>query len=312
MTIPLTVLGGFLGAGKTTALNRLLRDAPARVGVLVNDFGAIGVDAALIAGQGGGVVSLANGCVCCAIGPDLGDSLARVVAMVPERIVIEASGVADPWRIAQLARLEPSVALDAVLVLADATAFTTHLADSWLADTLERQVARADLVAISKTDAVPVEGRAATEAAVQRIRPGVRMAALEPGGLAGLLMLGTGPPRDKGQASRRVADAPGHGFRSWSWRDPPPLDEAALRRVMGTLPSSVLRAKGVCRVGPGAVPHLLQMAGARWTLERWTPEQEAAEHGLVLIGTPDLPPDDALATLFAGTVLAFLLHDQET
>ena len=146
MSTPLTILGGFLGAGKTTALNRLLQAATGRVGVLVNDFGAINVDAALIAAAGGDVVQLTNGCVCCAIGPDLSDSLARLVALAPDRIVVEASGVADPWRLAQVARLQPGIALDAVLVLADATSFTTHLADPWLADTLARQVQRADLV----------------------------------------------------------------------------------------------------------------------------------------------------------------------
>ena len=300
MSIPLTILGGFLGAGKTTALNRLLRDGKGRVGVLVNDFGAIDVDAALIADAGGEVVSLANGCVCCAVGPDLGDSLARVVALAPARIVVEASGVGDPWRIAQLARLEPGVVLDAVLVLADATSFPTHLADPWLADTLERQVARADLVAISKADAADP---AAAMAAVQRLRPGVRVAVLQDGVLPDVLMPGSAP------GSRLVADVPGHGFRTWCWPDPPVLDEAALRLVLAALPLSVLRAKGFCRLGPDAVPHLLQLAGARWSLEGWHGD---AAPGFVLIGTPDLPPDEGLAALFAGTVLALPFLDQET
>ena len=300
MNIPLTVLGGFLGAGKTTALNRLLRRGPGRVGVLVNDFGAIDVDAALITSEGGGVVSLANGCVCCAVGPDLGDSLASIVAQMPDRIVVEASGVADPWRIAQLARLEPGVVLDAVLVLADATSFPAQLADPWLADTLERQVARADLVAISKADAADP---AAALAAVQRLRPGVRVAVLHDGELPDMLMLGAGP------SSRLVADVPGHGFRTWCWPDPPVLDEAALRALLSDLSPSVLRAKGFCRLGPDAVPHLLQLAGARWSLQRW---DGPVTPGLVLIGTPDLPTDEALVALFAGTVLATSFINLET
>ena len=299
MSIPVTVLGGFLGAGKTTALNRLLRDGPGRVGVLVNDFGAIDIDAALIAQAGGDVVSLANGCVCCAVGPDLGDSLARVVARAPDRIVVEASGVGDPWRIAQLARLEPGVLLDAVLVLADATSFTAQLADPWLADTLARQIARADLVAISKADAAD-PGPAM--AAVHRLRPGVRVAVLQDGMLPDVLMTDFKP------GSRLVADAPGHGFRTWHWPDPPVLDEAALRRVLAALPPPVLRAKGFCRLGPDAAPHLLQLAGARWSLVPW---RGAAPPGIVLIGTPDLPSDDALATQFAGTVFASPIPDQE-
>lgn len=300
MSIPVTILGGFLGAGKTTALNRLLRDGPGRVGVLVNDFGAIEVDAALIADAGGAVVSLANGCVCCTIGPDLGDSLARVTALAPDRIVVEASGVSDPWRIAQLARLEPGVVLDAVVVLVDAAAFPAQLADPWLTDTLERQVARADLVVISKADAA--DPTAAMQA-VQRLRPGMRMAVLRDGILPDVVLPGSAP------GSRLMADVPEHGFATWSWPEPPVLDEAALRRVLAGLPASVLRAKGFCRLGPGAVPHVLQLAGARWSLERW---HGAAPAGFVLIGTPELPAAEALAAMFAGTVLAYVPINQET
>ena len=296
MSIPLTILGGFLGAGKTTALNRLLQAATGRVGVLVNDFGAINVDAALIAAAGGDVVQLTNGCVCCAIGPDLSDSLARLVALAPDRIVVEASGVADPWRLAQVARLQPGIALDAVLVLADATSFTTHLADPWLADTLARQVQRADLVALSKCDLASAADRAATRAALRCLRPAVRLTELADGMLPGLLMLGAAP------ASRLAADTPGHGFRSWHWADPPPLDGGALRLVLAALPESVLRAKGLCPVGPDAQPHLLQLAGARWTLTPWA--GPVAAPGLVLIGTPDLPPAATLHALFAGAAYA--------
>ncbi len=296
MSIPLTILGGFLGAGKTTALNRLLQDATDRIGVLVNDFGAINVDAALITAMGGDVLQLTNGCVCCAVGPDLSDSLARMVGLAPDRIVVEASGVADPWRLAQVARLQPGIALDAVLVLADATAFPTHLADPWLADTLARQVQRADLVALSKCDLAGPAAQAATRAALIGLRPGVRLVELANGMLPGLLMLGAAP------ASRLEAGTPGHGFRTWHWADPPPLDDGALRRVLAALPASVLRAKGLFPVGPDAAPHLLQLAGARWTLTPWA--GPVAAPGLVLIGTPDLPPAATLAALFAGTACA--------
>ena len=295
MSIPLTILGGFLGAGKTTALNRLLRDATDRIGVLVNDFGAINVDAALIAAAGGDVMQLTNGCVCCAVGPDFSDSLARMVASAPDRIVVEASGVADPWRLAQVARLQPGIALDAVLVLTDVTAFPAHLADPWLADTLARQVQRADLVALSKCDAAGPGARAATVAALTGLRPGVRVVELADGMLPGLLMLDASP------GSRLAADTPGHGFRSWHWADPPPLDEAALRRLLADLPASVLRAKGLCRVGVDAEPHLLQLAGARWTLAPWA--GPVVTPGLVLVGTPDLPPPSTLAVWFKGVTL---------
>src|SRR5476649_1880617 len=121
--IPFTVIGGFLGAGKTTLLNRLLRGATGRrFAVLVNDFGALDIDGRLVAAHGGDTLALANGCLCCTIG----DSLVTTLLALLERpgrfdhIVVEASGVADPGRIADIAVLEPRLVRDGVIVVADA------------------------------------------------------------------------------------------------------------------------------------------------------------------------------------------------
>ena len=290
MSIPVTILGGFLGAGKTTALNHLLRRGRERIGVLVNDFGAINIDAHLIEAAEADLVALSNGCVCCALGPDLGASLDRVAARQPDRIVIEASGVADPWRIAQLVRLEPGMTLDAVLVLADATSFAAQSRDRYVADTVARQVARADLVLLSKTDIATTAELYASRAALLQLRPDVPVAEIHGGTLPDLVL---GNPAPAG--SRFVADAPEHGFRTWLYRNDDAFDEDRLRQVLASLPSSVLRAKGFCRLGDIAQLHLLQLVGRRFTLAPWP---HPAEPGLVLIGTDRMPADADLAAMF--------------
>ena len=145
--IPFTVIGGFLGAGKTTLLNQWLADPQGeRLAVLVNDFGAINIDATLLAPAAldgnAQVMALSNGCVCCSIGGDLAEALTRVLALqpAPDRIVVEASGVSDPGRIAQVALADPQLVPDGVVVLVDATAFLHQLADPLLADSLVRQL----------------------------------------------------------------------------------------------------------------------------------------------------------------------------
>jgi G3E family GTPase len=97
--VPILLVAGFLGAGKTTVVNHLLAHAEGRrIAAVVNDFGAINIDAELIVGASDGVVSLSNGCICCSLEGDLLRTLATLLRRDPrpEFIVIETSGVADP------------------------------------------------------------------------------------------------------------------------------------------------------------------------------------------------------------------------
>ena len=161
--IPFTVIGGFLGAGKTTLLRRWLQQsAGRRIAVLVNDFGAINIDAALVAQTGAETIGLSNGCVCCSIGDDLSLALLRVLDSQPpfDAVVVEASGVSDPWRIAQYALADPRLSLQAVIVLVDAAALAHQAADPLLADTLARQLVHADLVLLNKADLAAADGAA--------------------------------------------------------------------------------------------------------------------------------------------------------
>ncbi|MEV5970267.1 GTP-binding protein [Streptomyces sp. NPDC051921] len=155
--IPVVVLAGFLGAGKTTLLNHLLRSARGtRIGVMVNDFGDIGIDAMTVAGQVGSTVSLGNGCLCCAVDASELDEYLEVLTRPEVRldvIVIEASGLAEPQELVRmvLASDNERIVYGGLVEVVDAAEFA---ATRDRHPETDRHLATADLVVVNKADRV--------------------------------------------------------------------------------------------------------------------------------------------------------------
>lgn len=152
--LPLTVISGYLGAGKTTLINRLLaEDHGVRLLIMVNDFGAINIDAALLDSRTEDTLTLSNGCVCCTMGADLfmaiGDVLDR--SPRPDHLIIEASGIADPARIAQVAQAERDLIYGGIVTVVDAQSYAGLAADPQIGPQVMQQVRAADLICLSKT-----------------------------------------------------------------------------------------------------------------------------------------------------------------
>ncbi|MFJ4966303.1 CobW family GTP-binding protein [Streptomyces sp. NPDC088729] len=155
--IPVVVLAGFLGSGKTTLLNHLLRNrAGNRIGVIVNDFGAIEIDAMTVAGQVGSTVSLGNGCLCCAVDASELDTFLETLTRPSARldvIVIEASGLAEPQELVRmlLASDNPHILYGGLVEVVDAAEFDRTRERH---PEIDRHLAVADLVVLNKTDRV--------------------------------------------------------------------------------------------------------------------------------------------------------------
>ncbi len=307
--IPLTVIGGFLGTGKTTLLNRLLEHSDGRrLAVLVNDFGAINVDAALVASRGVDTLSLQNGCVCCQIGGDLTDALIRVIGSVPrpDAIVIEASGVSDPWRIAQVGLADPALALDGVVVLVDAASVREQADDPLLADTVRRQLQAADLLVLNQCDRVDDASLAALRDWLDAEVPGTprhetRFAEV-PAALLGAPLAAArhGHHCTAGCTHDHAhGHPPRHGdvFDTWSLADDAVYNADALRALLRAMPAGVLRLKGVVRTDRLGWA-VLQFAGRHGSLRAWSPQGAApdatADSALVAIGARGRLPVQAL------------------
>ena len=154
------MIGGYLGAGKTTLVNHLLRQAQGlRIAVLVNDFGEIGIDADLIVSTDGEVMQLAGGCLCCSVGSDLIGALIALGERTPrpDLLLIETSGVALPGAVARSVKLVPEIGVDAVMVLADAQSVREQAQDRHVGDTVRQQLQDADLLVLNKLDLIEAQ-----------------------------------------------------------------------------------------------------------------------------------------------------------
>lgn len=152
---PITIIGGYLGAGKTTLINRLLNqpELPSGTAVLVNDFGDINIDESLIRSESnnGNVIGLSNGCVCCSISDDLSQALDQLSALAITQVFLETSGVAEPARVWQHCHY-PGFSPKAAIVVVDAVNFLQRSQDKYVGPLVNAQIAQADLLVVSKTE----------------------------------------------------------------------------------------------------------------------------------------------------------------
>ncbi|WP_238365044.1 CobW family GTP-binding protein [Mesobacterium pallidum] len=294
MDIPVTVIGGYLGAGKTTLVNHLLRhNEGQRLAVLVNEFGELPIDADLIEAEEDGLVSISGGCVCCAYGSDLIGALDDLKAMVPrpDHVLIEASGVALPGAIATTVGLVQGLRADAILVLADADQVQANAANSYLSDTIDRQLAQADILLLTKPD-LACDLAAVTDW-LRAKAPRARIIPADHGQVPISAVLGALPLPARGHRP----DAGAHGlFASHVLRPDGPVDAQALARALAEDPT-ITRAKGFV-TGPTG-PDLIHVVGRRHDVE---PAATGHETGVVCIGFKgDLRPE-ALEALLAECV----------
>jgi len=283
--LPVTVIGGYLGTGKTTLVNHLLRHADGRrLAVLVNEFGELPIDADLIEAAEDDVIALAGGCVCCSYGNDLASAFAtlRERGREPDHVLVEASGVALPGAIASTLGLVPGLSRESTVVLADAETLGARATDRYVGDTLTRQLASADLVLLNRCDLAGDEALDSARATIRNAAPRALVVEVEHARVPPEALLdgvpGTVPGNLSGGDERARIVHP--RFASAVLRSDRRVDINALVDWLTSDGTGVVRAKGVVRDIDDALRQV-QVAGGRATVA--TAPRDAAP-GLVVIG----------------------------
>ena len=280
--VPVTVLTGFLGSGKTTLVNRLLKERPGtRFGLIVNEFGEAALESQLLEVRKRPLYELPSGCLCCVSDGDLRAALEAVVNKDVRvgHILVEASGLSSPGPLLGVLTQDGPFGLSGVFCVADATSFLSHEKEF---PALRRQLAFADAVFLTKTDLVDRVTAEAVRTRLTDLKPAVKVfdtagrlpwnALFETTDAA----MPNSEPVAKAEPTKRFF----HGGRHHDaevleYTSDLPLDPDRLGEVFSVLEPGILRAKGVVQMADSSASrfkYIVQYTGAQKQLysRRWT------------------------------------------
>jgi G3E family GTPase len=301
--MPVTIITGFLGSGKTTLINKILHNKQKlKVAVLVNEFGDINIDTQLLMDVNENMLELSNGCICCTINEGLVDAVYQVLESDKkvDYLIIETTGVADPLPIILTflsTELKDLTYLDSVLTLVDSENFTPDHFDS---EAALKQIAYGDIILLNKTDLVSEDRVDYLESYIKTVNKGARILRTEYSKIPSYLILDVNTSKlrpyfiednnDKYEVQKKSQNhLINDGFTSVSFRSARPFSAMKFQNnFIDELPENIFRAKGILWFQESESKHIFQLSGRRYDMqiEKWsiTPTNQ-----LVLIGR-DLDP----------------------
>ncbi|MFK7917299.1 MAG: GTP-binding protein [Ilumatobacter sp.] len=293
--VPITFVGGYLGAGKTTAINELLAETDRPIAVIVNDVGTINIDAKLIRKRSGDTIELTDGCVCCSSIEGFGAAFDQIRERPdpPEHVIVELSGVAEPGNVLPWGN-SAGFLLDGVVIVAAVDQLVDTSMPAWIRRHVDRQVSEADLVVLTKVDLAEQDEHGAALERLAALAPGAPVVdggrtRREPGALGRFLSLGG---HRAGDATRVAGPTLFDLHETNTVPIDGPLDRVGIDALLDSLPrhigGSIARAKGVVDTPDGLM--LVQMVGARREVTPLLEFELQAPTDLVVISIPTRDP----------------------
>lgn len=293
--IPVVIIAGFLGSGKTTLINHLLSSAKGtRIGVIVNDFGSVSIDSILVSQQADELVELASGCICCMMdGNSLEEPLKKLAHPDSnlDAIIIEASGLAEPREITHKVHSakNPFSTYGGLVYIIDAVNFPSLYADH--KSQISLSISTADLIAVNKSDLVPNTEQIDT--ICKEFAPNTPIVRISHGKLNPKLLFDVRKninkqlPLINSESNSHTAHVH-HGFSSYTFESTRPLDPKSFTNFINALPPAIYRAKGIIYFGLKGLEqkYTFQKVGSFKDISpsEWR-ESETPSTKLVFIGT---------------------------
>jgi len=270
---PITLITGPLGSGKTTLLRHILATRPAKIAIVMNEFGEIAIDTKVIEGKNVRIAELGGGCVCCSLLGEFEAAVNEIITRVePEIIVVETTGLAEPEALVfNIQEALPQCRLDGVVSLMDADMLVRF---PEVGHTTRLQIEGADILLLNKIDLVGQRQIKPLEAKLRKIDPTAAIVRTERCRIDPELLFGIGrdrkvmPPEHEHQPE----------FESFTFTSDKNFSRDCFERFADSLPANVYRAKGFIRFEGAS--QLFNFVAGRWELEPF----ESAETALVFIG----------------------------
>ena len=291
MSIPVTIITGFLWSGKTTLLNHILRwDHGYKIAVIENEFGREGIDAELVEESREELIQISNGCICCVVRWDFIAAVERLLASDKkiDHIIIEASGMSEPLPVAQsflMNTFEDRIRLDSIICLIDAENFRTNVVQN--TQTATEQLEFADIIVMNKVDLVSEKEKEETLRFVRTINRAAPIFEANHGKINIRYLIDTHAfilTEEKENEMNHHKHNHDNSFSEFLFQSSIPFDMQKLKRFIFALPIEVFRIKWFCFFEGLDKQYVLQRAGKKLTIDEYQKPKTKLENKLIFIG----------------------------